>query len=336
MKLLMISRDKSVLEPGSAAYKRMQEYKTLFAELRVIVVRGNIFSFLSSFIRAGRIAKRMGRGDYVTAQDPFEAGIVAFVIAKVFKLKLQLQLHTDCFDPYFRRHSVLNFFRVPLAKLLLPRADSIRVVSERIKNSLTTLYPLLSTRIHILPIFVDTKVETTGKTLDLRKKYPEFQKIVLIVARLEREKNLTLALTSFQKMLRLQSGIGLVIVGRGKEESWLREYARHLGVTESVRFLGFVDNPTPLYQSADLFLVTSFYEGYGMTIIEALAQGCPVVSTDVGIAKDAGAEIADFDAGEIALKSLEVLRNGQRAELAPGFVISKAEYLERYKQTFKI
>jgi glycosyltransferase involved in cell wall biosynthesis len=336
IKLLMISRDPKALESSSAVSSRISEYRKLFGELYVVVMRGNVFSFLKSFVAAGRHARRMVRGDFVTAQD-MESGIVALVISKLFRLKLQLQIHTDIFDPYFRRHSILDYLRFLIARILLPQADSIRVVSERIKDSVLKLQAKsykLKASVHVLPIFVDTAVKSSAHPTDLKAKYPEFKKIVLIVSRLEKEKNLILALTAFQKMSRLEDGLGLVIAGTGRQEKWLREYARHLGIADQVRFLGWVDDTASLFKSSGLLLVTSFFEGYGMTIIEALACGCPVVSTDVGIASDAGAVIANFDPGDMALKAVGLLRSGERGELNPRFVMSKTKYLEEFKKTF--
>ncbi len=87
------------------------------------------------------------------------------------------------------------------------------------------------------------------------------------------------------------------------------------------------------YKTADLLLVTSDYEGYGMTIIEALASGLPVLSTDVGIAREAGAKITERDS--IALNIVKYIENGPKtAELENYPYENKQEYLERFKQSF--
>lgn len=336
MKVLMISRDEKVLERGSVPYRRMQEYRTLFDDLKIVIMRGNIFSFLMAFAIAGRIAKDMNKSDWVTSQDPFEAGIVALVISKVFGLKLQLQLHTDVFDPHFKRHSIMNKFRVFLAKALLPHADSVRVVSERIKHSLTE-HRILNTeysKVHVLPIFVDiNQIKSQPIKFDLRERFPEFEKIIIIVARLEREKNISLALEAFQKILKNVPKAGLVIFGTGSEESRLKNYAKKLGISDSVKFDGWTNDPVSAYKSANLLLVTSLYEGYGMNIIEALACGCPVVSNDVGIAADAGAVIVS-DLDDMVLKVVRLMSDEAKAILNSEFVITKQEYLQRFKQTF--
>ncbi len=335
MKVLMISRDPKILVAGTPAFMRLQDYRKLFERLEVVVIRGNILSFLSSFIKASRIARKMNHGDFVTSQDPFEAGIVAFVISRVFKLRLQLQLHTDCFDEYYRRHRIINRLRVFCAKVLIPRADRLRVVSEKIANYVREMRLLDMDRISVLPIYTDVeRLRESQANSNLKDKFPEFAKVILIVARLEREKNLTLALASFQKILRRIKDVGLIIAGTGKEEKWLREYTRHLGILDNVRFLGWVPDTALLFKSADLMLATSFYEGYGMAVVEALALGCPVVSTDVGIASEAGAVTEPFDPGAIALASLSILQSGKRGMLNPKFIMKKTDYMEKYKNTF--
>lgn len=334
----MISRDQKVLDKGSAPYKRMQEYRALFDDLKIVVMRGNILSFIMTFAIAGRVAKDMKKGDWVTAQDPFEAGIVAFVISKIFGFKLQLQLHTDVFDPYFKKHSLMNRFRVFLAKTLLPHADSIRVVSERIRKSIVQ-YPIFNIqvqKIHVLPIFVDVEeIRNQPIKFDLRQKYPQFEKIISIVARLEKEKNIPLALEVFQKVLKDIPKVGLIIFGTGSEESRLKSYTNELGIGGSVKFEGWTDDPVSAYKSADLLLVTSLYEGYGMNIIEALACGCPVVSTDVGVARDVGVIIAENDPKDISQKSLAVIEREELGQLNPQFTIPKQKYLEEYKNAFQ-
>ncbi|MEK7613187.1 MAG: glycosyltransferase, partial [Patescibacteria group bacterium] len=104
------------------------------------------------------------------------------------------------------------------------------------------------------------------------------------------------------------------VLGRGSELNSLQSLAQELGIEANVVFEPYQD-PFPFYKAADLLLLTSQYEGYGMVIVEALLSGCPVVSLDVGIAGEAGALIAP--SGEaMAAMALEVLRTGARGRLA--------------------
>ena len=72
----------------------------------------------------------------------------------------------------------------------------------------------------------------------------------------------------------------LMIVGQGQNEAKLRALVRELGLEGRVIFAGFHVDPAPFYASADLFVLSSDYEGFGNVIVEALSFGLPVVSTD--------------------------------------------------------
>ena len=101
---------------------------------------------------------------------------------------------------------------------------------------------------------------------------------IVTVGSMKAQKNHSLLLRAFAKMGR--SDARLMFVGTGKGEADLRAMAAELGVVERVVFAGFHPDPTPFYQTADLFVLSSDYEGFGNVIVEALACGTPVVSTD--------------------------------------------------------
>lgn len=75
-------------------------------------------------------------------------------------------------------------------------------------------------------------------------------------------------------------GTRLMFLGTGAGEAGLRSLAVDLGVADRVVFAGFHADPTPFYRTADLFVLSSDYEGFGNVIVEAMACGTPVVSTD--------------------------------------------------------
>ena len=100
------------------------------------------------------------------------------------------------------------------------------------------------------------------------------------------------------------------------------------GVGKWVFFEGQTD-PAQYYKMADLVLFPSRYDGYGMVIIEALAAGTPVLSTDVGIAREAGAMIAAEDDFPKAIISW--FRNGPREGKLENYPYKNlAEYTEAY------
>lgn len=101
---------------------------------------------------------------------------------------------------------------------------------------------------------------------------------ILTVGSLKTVKNQALLLHAFATLPR--TDVRLMLVGAGPEEEKLRRLANDLGITQRVVFAGFRADPTPFYRTADLFVLSSEREGLPTVIIEALACGTAVVSTD--------------------------------------------------------
>lgn len=304
MNVLMLSTDVSILEHGSESHGRMKDYGTLAERLDIIVCTVGVPKqelVISENTRAiptnsrtklwyvrdmARIAKKYAIGtaySLVTSQDPFETGLAGWFISRRLKAKLQLQIHTDFLSPYFRRSSFKNKIRVILAKWLLPKADSIRVVSERIKKSLIGL-GLSEKKIIVLPIFVDVeKIQSRPTAVDLHKKHPQFDFIILMASRLTREKNILLAINAMSETVKSHPKAGLVIVGDGPEKERLQRTIHDSRLTACVLFEPRTPHLTMYYKTADVFLNTSNYEGYGRTLIEAAAAGLPIITTNVGV-----------------------------------------------------
>lgn len=92
-------------------------------------------------------------------------------------------------------------------------------------------------------------------------------------------KNHPLLLRAFARV-RARPEARLMLLGKGEGEAALRRLAAELGIADKVIFPGFHPDPTPFYATADLFVLSSDCEGFGNVIVEALACGTPVVSTD--------------------------------------------------------
>ncbi|MEK7129195.1 MAG: glycosyltransferase family 4 protein [Patescibacteria group bacterium] len=288
----------------------------------------------------------------VTSQDPFETGFVAWLVARKTKAKLQLQIHTDFLSPYFAKESILNKIRVLIAKFILPKADCIRAASLRISDSLTANNYKLKTSPAVLPIFIDApKIMSAAPQFNLHKKYPQFDFIVLTTARLEPEKNITLALMAMKKVIAEYPRVGFIIVGSGSEMKNLKLKTIDYRLKTSVIFAGWQDDLVSYYKTADLYISTSDYEGYGLSLVEAALSGCPIVTTDVGIAgsvlKDGESALvcAPRDASCLSGKVLKIiadkelqkrLKRAALAEVLGKVSKNKEEYLSEYKKTWGI
>lgn len=318
----MISTDRTILEIGTFARARMEKYAEALGELHIIVLgtekevqapqSGSLWVYttrslspilygVDAFIRALRI----GTPDVITVQDPFETGLLGVLLSWWFRVPLHVQVHTDFLAPAFKKHSTLNRIRVSLAGFVLRSAKRIRVVASRIKKGIETRYHPRAP-VTVLPIYVD--VNRFASIAPVAHEY--FKTTLLVVSRLETEKQVPFAIHALVGVRAEGIDAGLIIVGEGRERSNLKMLAEQLGVSEYVQFLGRQD-PLPLYAQADLVLVPSEYEGYGLVIIEALAAGIPVVSTDVGVAKESGAIIAPSEKEGFVKTVVDLFKKGK-------------------------
>ena len=304
MKVLMLSIDPKLLDPKSAVSERIGGYCQLADEIHIIVytpalgigeqekkltkLSGNVFVYptnnkskLGYFRTAYRLASELiGRGEQfvITSQDGL-TNLLAVLLSWRYKLGLEIQIHTDIFSPYFRAESLMNKLRLFGYWLGVKRAKSVRVVSKRIAKQLRESWSVPGSKIVVLPVFVDKeRWQERGPGSDLHAKYPQFKQIILMASRLVREKDFPLALDVFGDLLPRFPKLGLVVVGEGP----LKEQI----VRDSVVLEPWAQDLSAYYRSADVFLLTSKYEGYGLSLVEAALSGLPIVTTDVGIVGD--------------------------------------------------
>ena len=370
----MFSTDRSILSADSDSQKRMLEYGKIFDELHIIVLNqgpgagnraaGNVFFYPVNirfkplyFWRAYQIGKKIIRNrkldignSVITAQDPFETGLVGWLLKIKFRLPLQLQIHTDVFSPYFGRESFKNKLRVLLAKFLLPKADGIRAVSERIKQSLTSNVRGQLSNVSVLPIFVDIeKIRNENIKTDLHKKYPNYDFIILMASRLTMEKNIGMAIEAMREIVKKYPKTLLLVVGEGPESDGLKVQSQKLKVNNNVIFENWTEDLISYYKTADLFLLTSNYEGYGRTVIEAMAAELPVAMADVGLAgelliNDLNGRVVPIENSNVLAETiLELKENPAKREkfefnsskLLVNWPV-KREYLEKYRNSLEL
>lgn len=104
--------------------------------------------------------------------------------------------------------------------------------------------------------------------------------VILTVGRLHKQKNQAMLIIAFAKLANDMDNLRLIILGEGEERENLLALATGLGVGEKIDIVPFRINPYPFYKNADLFALTSDWEGFGNVLVEAMACGTPVISTD--------------------------------------------------------
>ena len=146
--------------------------------------------------------------------------------------------------------------------------------------------------------------------------------LVVMLARLDQQKQLDAAIRAFELVVRRIPQARLEIYGRGPDETALRALISSLGLEASVKLAGYTTNPGEVYQRASVSLLTSKFEGFGLVLLESLSYGCPVVSYDIkyGPSDIIGDEVTGF-----------LVRPGDRHGLADQVIrlLSDAELRDR-------
>jgi len=167
-----------------------------------------------------------------------------------------------------------------LKRLFYPLADEIVAVSKGSANDLARITGLPRERIRVIynPVSPDI-FQKAQEPLDhpwfLDKQPP----VILGVGRLSVEKDFPTLIQAFA-LVRQNRPCRLMILGEGEERPKLERLVRELGLENDISLPGFESNPFKFMKNAAVFVLSSKYEGFGNVIIEALACGCPVVSTD--------------------------------------------------------
>jgi len=166
------------------------------------------------------------------------------------------------------------------------RADGVVVCSHYMRGHVADVFGIAEDRVAVIPNGIDPldlhPVDDL-ETLRARFAAPE-EKLVLLVGRLVYEKGFQLALDALPGVRRKVGGVRFVVAGSGPYEQELEAQARRLGIAEHGTFMGWIgdDVLNSLYRVANLTVVPSIYEPFGLVALEAMASGCPCIVADTG------------------------------------------------------
>jgi len=156
-----------------------------------------------------------------------------------------------------------------------------------------------------------------------------------------------LAISAMVKIVKQYPRTGLIIVGNGSEKARLRLKTKNYQLQSNVIFEPWNNDLDSYYQSADLFLLTSNYEGWGMTVIEAANFGLPIIMTDVGCAgeiiknEESGIIIGVGDEKALAEAMIKLIKErnfgkkiGEEARKVVLSLPDRKQNLDLYKKSF--
>jgi glycosyltransferase involved in cell wall biosynthesis len=214
---------------------------------------------------------------------------------------------------------------------LYPRADAVVAVSKGVAQDLLNLMPQLEPKLTVIynPV-IDAALYAKA---DAPLEHPWFRAnqppVILAAGRLVALKGYDTLLRAFARV-RQETPVRLVILGEGPERSNLERLAAELGVAADVDLPGFDPNPFRYMKRAGVFVLSSRYEGLPNVLIQAMACGCPVVSTDC---PNGPAEI--LDGGRygplVPVDDVEALAYAMAQALAGKVAPAPTEWLEQFR-----
>jgi glycogen(starch) synthase len=172
-------------------------------------------------------------------------------------------------------------------RAMVRRSDRVITCSRYMRSHVSTVFGVPPRRITVIPNGIDPRdLEPVVPDLPgLRAKYAKpSEQLVLLVGRLVYEKGFHLALDALAPVIRSHGNVRFVVAGTGTAEAELKRQAQRLKLTRHGSFLGWVgdDMLHSLYRVADLCIVPSIYEPFGLVALEAMASGCLCIVADTG------------------------------------------------------
>jgi glycogen(starch) synthase len=165
-------------------------------------------------------------------------------------------------------------------------ASAVIVCSYYMRGHVADIFDIDERRIAVIPNGVDPNdLRPLGDLEALRREFaaPD-EKLVLLVGRLVYEKGFQLALDALPGVIEQVGNVRFLVAGSGTHEAELKAQAERLGLSSHGMFLGWIGDDVlhSLYRIADLCVVPSIYEPFGLVALEAMASGCPCIVADTG------------------------------------------------------
>jgi glycogen synthase len=166
------------------------------------------------------------------------------------------------------------------------RADRVITCSHYMRGHVADIYGLDEDRVTVIPNGIDPlDLQPVDDLERLRGRFaaPD-ERLVVLVGRLVYEKGFQLALEALPGLIERLGNVRFLVAGSGTHEQELRAQATALGLDDHGTFMGWIGDDVlhSLYRIADLCVVPSLYEPFGLVALEAMASGCPCIVADTG------------------------------------------------------
>ena len=208
-----------------------------------------------------------------------QSGSGGIFLVKKLGTKIIVTAHTNNYLFQYRRFGKISKRLLsPLEKCTYQIADRILSVSSYVKKNLIRDYRIPSSEIQVIP-----------NGVNLNDFYPKLhgfhdKKTILYVGRLYKGKGLEFLIDALELLIPDHPSVRLWVAGHGVYFKKIKAFIQDRIIRKHIVFLGWKDSKTlnQLYNEASVYVMPSIVEGFGMTLLEAMACGCPVIATDSG------------------------------------------------------
>ena len=235
------------------------------------------------------------------------ANVLALVAKQLssHRFKLIVTVQNNLIAKFGNRPILKRWLKMMFIRYIYPSADHIIAVSQGVKYNLVQDFGLPPSRISTIYNSIDIeKVQMMAQSISTNLHSDGSQKIIIAVGSLDVQKGFYDLIKAFA-LVRDQVPASLIILGEGPLRGKLEATIQELCLTDHVCMPGFVANPYSYLAQAELFVLSSYWEGLPVALIEAMACGVPVIATN-----------CDYGPGEI-------ITHGENGNLVPAGDIDK-------------
>ncbi len=300
-RVLFVSQDSSLLNPEKQSLDGFLNLHELFQEVHILILRQGIeaknpvlrvaenvwiytasarFWFMIPRAGAKLVEEQMVfaagfRPDLIVARDPFESALVAHKIAKQYERPAQVHVLEDYTTKEFAKRYRHSFFRRLIAKHMIKKFASVRVMSSAMEHVLAKRFTIPD--LSILPRYNNYEaVMNTKPTIDLKEIYKPFVFIILYVGKLSHTSTLFRAIDAARFVLK-NPRVGLIVLGDGPAKAEFQKRTKLLGIEEQVVFDSRTEDIVPHLKSSNLLLATDTDPDSDEVVLKAAAAGVPII-----------------------------------------------------------
>lgn len=256
--------------------KRIYITKFLKKKIKTIVIKKTKTIFSVFFVR--EFLKKFNENDKIIfLSNQNFANIISFIILQKFRSIKHVVIERNHLDEFKYNSNVFQFFKKKFIKFLMKitykYADLVIGNTKELSKDLTKLINKKVKTIYN-PAF-DRSIFKLSKS-KIKFKKQKNKKIILNIGRLELQKNQITLLKSIRNI----DNVELIIIGYGSQEKKLKDFIKKNMLRNKVHILKNISNPYPFFKIADLFVLSSVYEGFPNVLTEAIMLRVPIISSD--------------------------------------------------------